>query len=107
MSELLHDRAGRVRSPATTPGFHAVSVAAAPSGVRRMGFLAGTPGLAPHPSGWLTLGLHIVQRAWVGDMRAARIAGRSPAMAPMARAAVRPPAQARAGMTVFQCLVWA
>ena len=35
-----------------------------------------------------------VRRAWVGDRRAARMAGRSPARAPMMTAAARPPAQA-------------
>jgi hypothetical protein len=59
------------------------------------------------PSGWLTLVPHMVQRAWVGDIRAARMAGTSPAMAPMTRVEASPPAQARGGMTVAQCLVWA
>src|SRR5215467_2372870 len=47
---------------------------------------------------------YMVQRAWVGDMRAARIAGSSPARAPITRAAPSPPAQASAGMTVAQPL---
>jgi hypothetical protein len=51
--------------------------------------------------------IHMLQRAWVGDMRAARMAGRSPAMAPMTRAEASPPAQASGGITVDQCLVWA
>jgi hypothetical protein len=50
---------------------------------------------------------YTVQRAWVGDIRAARSAGSRPARAPMSRVAASPPAQARAGMTVAQCLVWA
>jgi RNA polymerase sigma-70 factor (sigma-E family) len=41
----------------------------------------------------------MLQSAWVGDRRAARMAGRSPARAPMSRAAARPPAQAWGGMT--------
>src|ERR1700683_1674855 len=41
----------------------------------------------------------MLQSASVGDRRAARMAGRSPARAPMSRAAARPPAQAWAGMT--------
>src|SRR5258708_70900 len=48
-----------------------------------------------------------VQSAWVGDMRAARIAGRSPAAAPMRMAAPMPPPQARAGTTTAQPLVCA
>ena len=36
----------------------------------------------------------MLQRAWVGDRRAARMAGSSPARAPMTTAAARPPAQA-------------
>ncbi len=46
----------------------------------------------------------MLQSAWVGDRRAARMAGRSPARAPMKRAAARPPAQASAGMTTAQPL---
>jgi ketosteroid isomerase-like protein len=48
-----------------------------------------------------------VRRASVGESRAARIAGSSPAMAPIAMAAASPPAHASVGMTVVQCLVWA
>ena len=40
-----------------------------------------------------------VRRAWDGDRRAARTAGRSPARAPMMTAAARPPAQASGGIT--------
>ena len=47
------------------------------------------------------------QRAWVGERRAARRAGMSPARAPMMSEAVMPPAQASVGMMVAQCLVWA
>ena len=47
---------------------------------------------------------HRVHRAWVGDRRAARIAGSRPARAPMSRAAARPPAQASGGMMVAQPL---
>jgi hypothetical protein len=50
---------------------------------------------------------YMLQRACVGDIRAARMAGRSPAMAPMSSAEARPPAQASGGTTVAQCLVWA
>ena len=39
--------------------------------------------------------VHMLQRAWVGDMRAARMAGRRLAMAPMSSAEASPPAQAR------------
>jgi len=50
-------------------------------------------------------GSHMLQRAWVGDIRAARRAGHSPAMVPMRMAAPMPPAQARVGMTMSSCLV--
>jgi hypothetical protein len=50
---------------------------------------------------------YTVQRAWVGDIRAARNAGRRPARAPMSSAAASPPAQASVGMTADQCLVCA
>ena len=40
-----------------------------------------------------------VKRAWDGDRRAARMAGSSPARAPMMTAAARPPAQACGGIT--------
>jgi len=46
-----------------------------------------------------------VRSASVGDRRAARIAGSSPAIAPIAIAAPRPPAQAETGITIAQCLV--
>lgn len=49
-------------------------------------------------------GRHVVQRASVGDMRAPRTAGRSPATAPMKRAAAKPPVQATVGTTMFQPL---
>ena len=49
----------------------------------------------------------MLQSAWVGDRRAARMAGSSPAAAPMSRAAARPPAQASRGMTMAQPLAWA
>ena len=42
---------------------------------------------------------YVVKRAWVGDRRAARMAGSRPARAPMTTAAARPPAQASGGMT--------
>ena len=48
---------------------------------------------------------HTVRSASVGDSRAARSAGRRPAMAPMAMEAPNPPAQATAGTTMAQCLV--
>src|ERR1700751_2788458 len=47
------------------------------------------------------------QRAWVGERRAARRAGMSPASAPMMRDAAMPPAHAWVGMMVAECLVWA
>jgi hypothetical protein len=47
------------------------------------------------------------QSAWVGDMRAARRAGSSPASPPMRTAAPIPPAQAMAGMTTAQPRAWA
>ena len=63
--------------------------------------LAAAPLWLAHPRPYL---LH---SAWVGDIRAALMAGSSPAMAPMTSAEASPPAQASAGMTVVQCLVWA
>jgi hypothetical protein len=42
-------------------------------------------------AGWL---VHMLQSAWVGDMRAALMAGKSPATAPMITAAASPPAHA-------------
>src|ERR1700678_2712689 len=50
---------------------------------------------------------HTLQSAWVGDRRAARIAGSSPARAPMRIAAPSPPAHASGGMTIAQCLAFA
>jgi hypothetical protein len=50
-------------------------------------------------------GYQTVRSASVGDRRAARIAGSSPAIAPIAIAAPRPPAQAETGTTIAQCLV--
>ena len=55
-------------------------------------------------SGWVAcrpgcLCCQTVQSAWVGDRRAARMAGSSPARAPMMTVAARPPAQAWGGMT--------
>ncbi len=50
---------------------------------------------------------HTVRSASVGERRAARIAGSRPAIAPIANAAASPPAQARVGITVAQCLLWA
>ena len=47
---------------------------------------------------------YMAHRAWVGDMRAARRAGHSPARAPMSTAAPSPPAHASAGMTTSQPL---
>ena len=64
-------------------------------------------GLALPSSDWLTFVAHMVQRAWVGDRRAARMAGSSPARAPMATAAARPPAQAWDGMTTASPWLWA
>ena len=45
------------------------------------------------------LSCQTVHSAWVGDRRAARMAGSSPARAPMMTAAASPPAQAWGGMT--------
>src|SRR5580704_10706248 len=50
---------------------------------------------------------HMLHSAWVGDIRAARRAGISPATAPMIREAAKPPSQASGGTTVDQPLVWA
>jgi hypothetical protein len=50
---------------------------------------------------------YMVHRAWVGDMRAARRAGHSPARAPMSTATPSPPAHASAGMTTIQPLACA
>ncbi len=57
------------------------------------------------PAGCLSC--QTVQSASVGDRRAARMAGRRPARAPMATAAARPPAQACGGMTVSSPCEWA
>ena len=48
---------------------------------------------------------YTVRSASVGESCAARIAGRSPAIAPIRMAAARPPAQAIVGTTAVQCLV--
>ena len=82
-------------------------VACAPFGRGGARRLVEWPGCAPgclpsgRPSPWAG---HRVHRAWVGDRRAARIAGSIPARAPMSRAAARPPAQASGGMMVAQPL---
>ena len=52
-------------------------------------------------------GGHMLHKASVGDMRAARRAGSRPARAPMAMAAPAPPTHASVGMTVAQPLAWA
>ena len=44
----------------------------------------------------------MLHSAWTGDRRAARMAGSSPAAAPMSRAAARPPPQASGGMPPAQ-----
>jgi hypothetical protein len=49
---------------------------------------------------WTVRSCQMVHRASVGDRRAARMAGSSPARAPTTRAAARPPAHAWAGITV-------
>jgi hypothetical protein len=59
------------------------------------------------PSPCVTSHSHTVRSASVGERRAARNAGRSPATAPMMMAAPNPPTQARVGTTTDQCLVWA
>jgi hypothetical protein len=51
------------------------------------------------------LGSQTVRKASVGETFAARIAGNSPAMPPIAIAAAIPPAHASAGMTVDQPLL--
>jgi hypothetical protein len=73
------------------------------------GWVVAAPGrrCAPGLPGFRSSASYTVQSAWVGDIRAARNAGSRPARAPMSRAAASPPAQARVGMTVAQCLVWA
>ena len=48
-----------------------------------------------------------VRSASVGESRAARSAGRSPAIAPIAIAAPSPPVQAETGTTTAQCFVLA
>ena len=57
--------------------------------------------------GWVSVVAHAVLSASVGERRAARIAGRMPAIAPIRIAAAMPPPQASVGITVVQCLVWA
>jgi hypothetical protein len=59
-----------------------------------------------HPAGARSLDAagQMLHRAWVGDRRAARIAGSRPARAPMSMAAAMPPAHASGGMTVAQPL---
>ena len=52
-------------------------------------------------------GSHTDQRAWVGERRAARSTGMSPATTPMMSEAVNPPTHASVGMTVAQPLVCA
>jgi hypothetical protein len=54
---------------------------------------------------WLMTHAHTVLSASVGDRRAARIAGMSPAIAPIRIAAAIPPAHASIGMTTAQRLV--
>ena len=54
-----------------------------------------------------TFQCHRVHSACVGDRRAARTAGSSPAAAPMSRAAPRPPAHPSGGMTMAHPLAWA
>ena len=48
---------------------------------------------------------HTVLSASVGESRAARIAGSSPAIAPIRIVATIPPAHASVGITTAQCLV--
>jgi hypothetical protein len=50
-------------------------------------------------------GCHTVLRASAGASRAARIAGSSPATAPISSAAAKPPAQAEVGITIAHPLV--
>jgi hypothetical protein len=63
------------------------------------------PTRQPDSSRWLAVAGYTAHSAWVGDMRAARSAGSSPAAAPMSTAAPMPPPQARAGTTTAQPLV--
>src|SRR5258708_6635285 len=100
----------RLRTPLTADGF--VQVHNAPFRCSRQG-----PAKAPsdwsHDQSELEQGgayilddsqPHTLQRASVGDIRAARRAGQSPATAPIQMAAAIPPAQARTGMTTSSCL---
>jgi len=54
---------------------------------------------------WSGIG-HTVLNASVGESQAARIAGISPAMAPIRIAEATPTAHASVGITTAQCLVW-
>ena len=68
--------------------------------------VARRPGRGP-PRGGCAAAAQAVLSASVGDRRAARMAGRIPAIAPMRIAAPMPPPQAAVGITVVQCLVCA
>ena len=57
------------------------------------------------PTRWSSSESQTVLRASVGDIRAARMAGSSPAIAPITIAAARPPAHAVVGTTTVQCFV--
>jgi transposase len=88
----------------------AIPEAAIPCGCPRSAVGCGTArgrGYRDVRSTWSSHGnRQTVRSAWVGDRRAARMAGSSPARAPMMRAAASPPAQASGGMTMAQPLAW-
>jgi DNA-binding transcriptional ArsR family regulator len=77
---------------------------AQPAGHTRAGEGSGASSSAPAGGGWW---FYRLQSACVGDRRAARMAGSSPAMAPIASAAPSPPTQAWAGITMGSPLPWA
>ncbi len=90
--------AGEVRARALQEGREGRMV---PAGMRRS-----SVGVA-RSSSLLSLGqtAQMLQRASVGDMRAARRAGTRPATAPITRAAPKPPAQASGGTSMSQPFV--
>jgi len=61
----------------------------------------------PQPADGHLQSAHMLQSASVGDMRAARRAGRSPARAPTTSAAPMPPPQASTGTTTTHPFEWA
>ena len=78
------------------------------AGAARQCFACGEHrGRERQPPAATTRRAHAVRSASVGESRAARIAGSSPAIVPIAIAAAIPPAHAAVGITIAQCLVWA